>query len=526
MESQAGLTISTEELTGIGSFVLFNPHTRFHRYFALFFICFLSFGSYFCYDSPAALADQIERDMDVTAGQYTLLYSWYSWPNTVLCFFGGFLLDRVFGLRAGALIFSAFCILGHAVVATAALIGPSAYGLMEAGRFIFGLGGESLAVAQNAYSVLWFKGAELNMVFGLQLSFSRLGSTLNMNIQTPLYNYFRDTYPSWQTYQILSATLYVGVVMCIFSFFCGIILALIDKRASRILKRGSAGSGEVIKITDVRFFPVSFWLICIICVMYYAAVFPFVAVGKIFFMGKFAMSDSSASLLNSIVYLISAGASPLLGVLVDYTGFNLFYLIASIIGTLGAHFLLAYTWITPWLAMIIMGVGYSLCACALWPMVALIIPGHQVGTAYGCMQSIQNLGLALATLVCGAIVEATGYLMLEIFFICCLFLALLSTTLLYLLDDLNGLGLNLSTKERNRIQAEEMERAKCDIQSEKSSDTGSVHNEVMYNDLIKPRSASALRLRFYSMVTPDAADDPKGSFAAHSATLSRRSLVA
>ena len=153
--------------------------------------------------------------MDVTAGKYTLLYSWYSWPNTILCFFGGFLLDRVFGLRAGALIFGAFCILGHAVVATAALIGPDAYRLMETGRFIFGLGGESLAVAQNAYSVLWFKGAELNMVFGLQLSFSRLGLTLNMNIQTPLYNYFRDSYSSWKSYQVLAATLYVGVVMCI-----------------------------------------------------------------------------------------------------------------------------------------------------------------------------------------------------------------------------------------------------------------------------------------------------------------------
>ena len=96
---------------------------------------------------------------------------------------------------------------------------------------------------------------------------------------------------------------------------------------------------------------------------------------------------------------------------------------------------------------------------------------------------------------------------------------------MYLLDDLNGLGLNLSTKERNRIQAEEMERAKWDIDSEKSSESGSVHNEVMYNDVLKPRSASALRLRFYSMVTPDA-DDPKESFAVHSATLSGRSLVA
>ena len=41
--------------------------------------------------------------------------------------------------------------------------------VMEVGRFIFGIGGESLAVAQNTYAVSWFKGKELNMVFGFQV---------------------------------------------------------------------------------------------------------------------------------------------------------------------------------------------------------------------------------------------------------------------------------------------------------------------------------------------------------------------
>ena len=48
--------------------------------------------------------------------------------------------------------------------------------LMDAGRFIFGMGGENLQVAQNAYAVGWFKGKELNMVFGLQLSMARIGN--------------------------------------------------------------------------------------------------------------------------------------------------------------------------------------------------------------------------------------------------------------------------------------------------------------------------------------------------------------
>lgn len=37
--------------------------------------------------------------MKVNTAQFMALYAWYSWPNVVLCFFGGFLIDRVFGIR-------------------------------------------------------------------------------------------------------------------------------------------------------------------------------------------------------------------------------------------------------------------------------------------------------------------------------------------------------------------------------------------------------------------------------------------
>jgi MFS family permease len=339
MSESERLTISTEQPKGIGAWPPFNPHHRLHRYVALFLICFLSFGSYFCYDNPAALASVIQKDMEVSNRQYMLLYSWYSWPNTVLCFFGGYLIDRVFGIRMGTLVFSSFCILGQAIFASAALLGPSGFWLMEVGRFVFGLGGESLAVAQNTYSVLWFKGTELNMVFGLQLSFSRVGSTVNMNVMNPIYDAFERSFPDNQDYTNLALSLYVGVFLCIYSFICGVILLFTDRRAARILKRSSSESGEVVKLTDVRYFPLSYWLITIICVTYYSAVFPFIGVGTIFFLGKFGMTDSSASLVDSIVYLISAGASPLFGFMVDATGRNLIYLLVAVIGTLLSHML-------------------------------------------------------------------------------------------------------------------------------------------------------------------------------------------
>lgn len=51
-------------------------------------------GSYFCYDNPGALQDNFINDLGITTAQFAQLYSWYSWPNVILCFVGGFLLDR------------------------------------------------------------------------------------------------------------------------------------------------------------------------------------------------------------------------------------------------------------------------------------------------------------------------------------------------------------------------------------------------------------------------------------------------
>lgn len=69
---------------------LCDPSRLAHRLVVLLLMCFLGFGSYFCYDNPAALQTQVKRDMQVNTTKFMLLYAWYSWPNVVLCFFGGF----------------------------------------------------------------------------------------------------------------------------------------------------------------------------------------------------------------------------------------------------------------------------------------------------------------------------------------------------------------------------------------------------------------------------------------------------
>jgi MFS family permease len=66
---------------------------------------------------------------------------------------------------------------------------------------------------------------------------------------------------------------------------------------------------------------------------------------------------------------------------------------------------MAYTFINPYIIMSVLGVAYSMLAASLWPMVSLVVPDHQLGTAYGFMQALQNLGLALVSLAAGILVE-------------------------------------------------------------------------------------------------------------------------
>ncbi|XP_060130424.1 major facilitator superfamily domain-containing protein 1 isoform X2 [Zootoca vivipara] len=489
---------------------LCDPQRVAHRMLVLSLMCFLGFGSYFCYDNPAALQTQVQKDMKVNTAEFMALYAWYSWPNVVLCFFGGFLIDRVFGIRWGTIIFSTFVCIGQVIFAVGAIC--NAFWLMEAGRFVFGIGGESLAVAQNTYAVSWFKGKELNLVFGLQLSMARIGSTVNMNIMGWVYSKAQDLIGS-TGHTTLGIALLIGGVSCIFSLLCALILGYLDKRAEKILCKEQGKTGEVIKLTDVKDFSLSLWLIFIICVCYYVAVFPFIGLGKVFFIEKFKFSPQEASAINSIVYIISAPMSPVFGFLVDKVGRNVTWVMCAVVITLASHIMLAFTFWNPWIAMCFLGVAYSLLACALWPMVAFVVPEHQLGTAYGFMQSIQNLGLAIIAIAAGMILDSRGYLFLEIFFSACLCLALIAVVMLYFVNLLRGGDLNWSAKKREKLQklavAEAKRREKIRRQNE--------------DDLAKlqPKNDFSLRNRYLSRLGAQLPD----TYVCHLAALAHRSVL-
>lgn len=478
----------------VGTIFLCDPHHWVHRFLMLFLMCMLSFGSYFVYDNPAALQREIKEVMNVDSTRFMLLYALYSWPNVVLSMLGGYLIDRVFGIRVGAVIFSAFVCLGQVIFAMGANF--NSFTVMLVGRFVFGLGGENLAVAQNAYAVTWFKEKEINMVFGLLLSVARLGSTVNMNTLAPIYDATQDTIPNPN--QRLAFTLWIGVFFCLLSLLAAVVLGLFDRRASRILHRADTKTGDVINLRDIRHFPLSLWLIFLICVLYYVTVFPFVGLGIVFFEEKWQYSASLANVVNSLVYIISAVASPFLGFAVDKTGFNVMWVNLGTVATLGAHALMAFTRLTPFVSMILMGFSYSVLACALWPMVAYVVPEHHLGTAYGIMQSIQNLGLAIVSMLAGMILDARGYILLEVFFLALLCAALITGVILYMWDAAKGSILNRSAwaRAREAKKKEEAEAASKAAEEEKQK----LVNAQAYTSPIQPSSAFHLRNRLLSRI--------------------------
>nr|AAW25795.1 SJCHGC00668 protein [Schistosoma japonicum] len=459
------------QLTGCGASWACDPRRRPHRYIVLFFICFLCFGSYFCYDNPSALQDVFLSSLEMTRIEFMNLYAFYSWPNVVLSFVGGFLIDRVFGISWGSIIFSMFVLVGQILFGIGAYFGsiPTMY----FSRLIFGIGGESLAVAQNTYSTEWFPSNELNLVFGLQISMSRIGSTVNMVTMQPL-NKAVGKHFGIHTNQQLGASLLIASVTCLFSTICAVIMLLFTKRAKRILAAtekvqslepeptdsnslippNNGGDQQLLmekteepntKISpmDIIHFPGAIWLICIICVAYYVTVFPFVSLGLVFFQRKFGLSVQEAGVVNSLVYIISAVASPVFGAAIDIVGYNLYWLFSGISITLACHLCFAFTSgeIPPIAIMIVLGLSYSILASSLWPMVAYVLPLHQRGTAYGLIQSIQNLGLGLISIFAGYLVDTKGYLFLEVFFIFCLSIAITATFGLLIWDHQYGIGL-------------------------------------------------------------------------------------
>lgn len=367
------------------------------RFLVLFCATMFMFGNYYFYDQTSATEGAIRNQTGMSEDVFGLLSSVYSWPNVVLPFVGGLLVDKM-GVRVAIVIFTGLVMLGSVLFTFGLMLKSSA--ILIVGRVIFGMGGESQCVVALTLISRWFRGKELAFSVAIIIAVSRLGSVAAFDSQPFLVEMF----------QIVGAS-GMGSALCIFSFVAAISASFLDRYGARrdaarglTVKDGTA-EDEVVRVQDIFKFGKLYWLLTLSCISVFVAAFPFMQViSAPYLEQRFGFDDKMASLIVSNINLVSALAAPLLGLVVDKCGWRPLLLVASA-GTLCAchiTFLLFPACdhcMVILLPYVIMGVGLSVYGGVIWPCVPLVVDPSTTGTAFGITTACQNLGMALSPMV-------------------------------------------------------------------------------------------------------------------------------
>jgi MFS family permease len=281
---------------------------------------------------------------------------------------------------------------------------------MFTGRLVFGLGGGPITIVQNTIAARWFTGKELAFAFGVSLTVSRLGSVINYDLTTVIFN----EAASLSRYG-LALTFLFGLLLCCCSMLAALFYVSLERRALAA-GHGPSASGikaKIVKFSDVGKLPAAYWLIVLVIVSFYCDIFPFQAIIKDYFTSgqwpSLVGKNQEASVRASIVYTISMVISPFMGGVIDYFGRRTWWLVLGCAMLFPVFSMFAFTEVDPYVPMVILGIGYSITAAALWPSIALVVPASVVGTANGIATSVQMLGIGVCNLVTGAIIDSAGY---------------------------------------------------------------------------------------------------------------------
>jgi len=369
----------------------------FYRWLVLFFISMAMFGNYYIYDSISPLADLLKSQLGFSDSNIGLLNAIYSIPNVFMVLIGGYIIDKI-GTKKAAILFSSFCMIGAVITASKGDLAT-----MATGRLIFGLGAESLIVAVTTVIAKWFTGKELSFAFGLNLTVARLGSFAALNSPTLAKSLFSD----WQK------PLFISVAAGVVSVLAVIVYFSMESRASRKYRLARAEDVDAVPLgtffsTIKQMNKSSFWFITLLCVTFYSAIFPFQTFAVKFFIEQHGLSREMAGFTSSFITFAAMIGTPLFGFIIDRVGRRASMMMLGSVLLIPVYLLLIYTRLHPLVPMVMMGVAFSLIPAAMWPSVALIIEQERLGTAYGLMTMIQNIGLAGFNLLIGYVNDTSG----------------------------------------------------------------------------------------------------------------------
>ena len=366
-----------QKLSPVAGAGLKPPPPAVFRWVVLVVISLAMFGNYYVYDAISPIADLLRDQLGFSDSRIGTLNAIYSFPNIIMVLIGGIIIDRI-GVKKGTLLFGALCFIG--AVTTAA---TDKFAVMAAGRLIFGIGAESLIVSVTVGIARWFKGRELSFAFGVNLTIARLGSFLALNSPT----WARPAYENWQWPLLITVA---------FSTFCvvgALVYWVLENRAEKRYDLGEAGETDRVEWADLFSFGRSYIWVVLLCVTFYSAIFPFQTFAIKFFQDAHGATRESAGFLSSIITLFSMIMTPLFGIWVDRVGRRSLFMMVGSLLLVPVYLIMAYAAVPLWFPMAIMGIAFSLVPAVMWPSVAYLVDEAKLGTAYGLMTMIQNIGL-------------------------------------------------------------------------------------------------------------------------------------
>ncbi len=349
----------------------------FYRWTVLVVISLAMFGNYYVYDAISPIADLLKSQLGFSDKNIGLLNAIYSLPNVFMVLIGGIIIDRI-GVKRATMLFGVLCFAGAVItVLSDRLV------IMATGRLVFGLGAESLIVSVTTALAKWFKGKELSFAFGINLTIARLGSFLALNSPT----WAKFAFDDWRT------PLLITVVFGTFCIIGPLVYWVMENRAEKVYHMGEVGETEKVTFSDLFKLTPSFWYVVLLCVTFYSAIFPFQTFAIKFFQEARGASRESAGFLSSIITLFSMICTPLFGYLVDRVANRALFMMYGSLLLVPVYLIMAYTDIPLIVPMAMMGIAFSLVPAVLWPSVAYLVEENKLGTAYGLMTMIQNIGL-------------------------------------------------------------------------------------------------------------------------------------
>jgi len=333
---------------------------------------------------------------------------------------------------------------------------PGSAKLAMFGFMIFGCGAEMAGTTVSKILAKWFKGKEMALAMGLEMAIARLGVFAAMWLSPMISEKFAvDGVNSVVAPLLFSAAL---LVIGLLNFF---IFTIMDKTFdSQLVAIGEATAEkdpeDEFHVSDLAqiFRSKMFWIVALLCVLYYSAIFPFQRFATNFLEETLSISNAEAAGLFKWFPILAMVLTPFLGAFIDYKGKGASMMLLGAVIMTACHLVFAFVlpaYPSKTLALVtilILGVSFSLVPASMWPSVPKIIDEKVLGSAYCLIFWVQNVGLCLVPLLIGKLRVATnGYLVPMIVFASFGVLAFLLSLALKVEDKKKNYGLELPNKK-------------------------------------------------------------------------------